>query len=60
MTEGHGLKKKLGDVRLKVDGKVVPMKGFVQDLVGSTVLGMLSTLKGVKDPGEVELSIKVR
>ena len=60
MTEGRGVEKKIGDVRLKVDGKPVGMKGFVQDFVGFAVLGMLSTLRGVKDPQEIELTIKVR
>jgi hypothetical protein len=60
MTEGHGLNKKIGSVRLHVDGKPIPMKGFVQDLVGLTVAAMVSNLKGVSDAREIELTIKVR
>ena len=59
MTEGRGLDKKIGDVRLKVNGNPVPMKGFVQDLIGFGVLAMVSTLKRVQDPKEIELIIKV-
>jgi len=60
MTEGHGLHKKAGTVRLHVDGKPIPMKGFIQDFLGLTVTAMVSTLKGVSDPREIELTIKVR
>ena len=60
MTEGHGLESKIGSVRLKVDGKAIPIKGFVQDFVGFGVLGMLSSLKGVSGPKEIELTIRVR
>ena len=60
MTEGPGLKRKIGAVRLKLDGKPIPMKGFVQDFVGLTIVGMLSSLKGVSDPREIELAIRVR
>ena len=59
MTEGHGLKKKIGAVLLKVNGNPIPMKGFVQDFVGLTVAAMVSSLKGVKDAQEIELAIKV-
>jgi hypothetical protein len=60
MTEGHGLEKKIGAVRLKVDGKPIPMKGFVQDFIGLTVAAMVSNLKGVSDAREIELTIKVK
>ncbi|MBI5241531.1 MAG: hypothetical protein HY926_13745 [Elusimicrobia bacterium] len=60
MTEGRGLKQKIRDVRLRVDGKPVAMKGFVQDVVGFTVAAMVSNLKGVSDPKEIELVIKIR
>ena len=60
MTEGRGLKRKIRDVRLRVDGKPVPMKGFVQDMVGFTTAALVSNLKGVSDPKEIELVIKIR
>ncbi len=60
MTEGHGLKKKVGDVRLRVDGRPIPMKGFVQDMIGFTVAGLVANLKGVSDPKEIELVIRIR
>jgi hypothetical protein len=60
MSESRGLKKKIGAVRLHVDGKPVPMKGFVQDIVGFTVAAMVSNLKGVSDPKEIELIVTIR
>ncbi|MCX5795957.1 MAG: hypothetical protein NTY77_10720 [Elusimicrobia bacterium] len=60
MTKGHGLDKTIKAASLKVDGKAIPMKGFVQDFVGLTVAAMVSNLKGVGKPREIELKIKVR
>ena len=45
--------------QVKVNGRKVPMKSFVQEVVGRTVLGMLSALKGVADPRTIEVKIKV-
>lgn len=46
-----------GSVTLTVDGKHVPLKLFMQDLVAGTIKGMVSSLKGAE--GE-EIVIKVR
>jgi len=46
-----------GAVKLVVNDKDVPIKGFVQDFVSKTVLGMVSSLKGVEEPRTVELRI---
>jgi molybdopterin-guanine dinucleotide biosynthesis protein B len=46
-----------GAVRLTVDGVAVPMKSFVQDVIGNAVVGMVRALKGVGDVRRVELSI---
>lgn len=45
-----------GRVTLTVDGKHVPLKLFMQDLVAGTIKGMVSTLKG---GGGEEIEIKV-
>ena len=42
-----------------VNGKKVPMKGFVQDIIGQAIVGMVSTLKGVAKPKKVEVKILV-
>jgi len=44
-------------VTLRVDGKVVPLNPFVQDLISNTFIGILSSLKGSK--GE-EFELRVR
>jgi hypothetical protein len=49
-------KRKL-NVQLEVDGKEIDMHGFVQDMVGSVVLGMVSTLKDVENPKEITIKI---
>lgn len=44
---------------LLVNGKKVPMKGFVQDAIAGTVHGFVKTLKQTGEIGEIELRIKV-
>lgn len=46
------------NVKLIVNGKEIPIKGFVQDFIAKTVLGMVSSLKGVEEPKRIELLIK--
>ncbi len=53
-----GEEKKVGGVQGKVKGKTVPIKGFVQDFIGFSILGMLESLREVSDPQEVEIKIK--
>jgi hypothetical protein len=54
-----GEEKKIGLVQVKVDGKVIPIKGFVQDFIGYAVLGMLKSLREVPaEPKEIEVKIK--
>lgn len=50
--------KKIEIVQVKINGKVLPIKDFVQDFIGLTILGMLSSLHGVTHPKEVEIKIK--
>lgn len=44
---------------LFVNGKKVPMKGFVQDALAGTVHGFITSLKKTQDPQTVELRIKL-
>ena len=46
-------------VQLKVNGKDVRIKKFVQDILAKAILGMISTLRGTEKPKEVEIRIKV-
>ncbi|MEW5724900.1 MAG: molybdopterin-guanine dinucleotide biosynthesis protein MobB [Thermodesulfobacteriota bacterium] len=45
-------------VRLKVNGRKVPMLPFVRDIIKNAVLGMASSLKSCENPREIELIIK--
>ncbi|MBI5967236.1 MAG: molybdopterin-guanine dinucleotide biosynthesis protein B [Deltaproteobacteria bacterium] len=49
--------KKSPPVRLWVNGKEIPLSPFVQKSIGSTVRGMVSTLKGGASPQRVELKV---
>lgn len=40
-------------VSMLVDGKRVPMKTFVRDLVDSVIRGMVSTFKGTEDAKKI-------
>lgn len=44
-------------VRLRVDGKVIPLNPFVQGLIAGAVKGMLSPLKGTRGK-EIELRVR--
>jgi hypothetical protein len=46
-------------VVLVIDGEIVPIKPFVQALIGRAVLGMVVNLKGVGNPMQVQLDIHV-
>jgi molybdopterin-guanine dinucleotide biosynthesis protein B len=45
-----------GNVELRVDGKLVPLKPFVQDFLAGATVGMLSSLKAAKGK-EIELRV---
>ena len=44
-------------IRVILDGKNIPMNHFVQEIVRSGILGILSPLKGFKDSQKVEVKI---
>lgn len=44
---------------VRVDGKKLPMKEFVQEFVIGGLLGMLSTLRGYRRPGKLELVLNL-
>ncbi len=46
-------------VSLRVDGKSVPMKDFVEDLVGGVVGALVRSLKGGETAGAVELDLRL-
>lgn len=44
-------------VVVKIDGKVLPMKDWVQEMVEKTIRGLLSSMKGYRD-GKIEIRIE--
>lgn len=53
-------KKKIEQVQVKINGESIPLKGFVQDFIGQSILGMISCLKRVSEPHAIEVTIKVK
>ena len=48
-----------GRTRIMVDGKVVPVGPFVDDIVTNTIRGMISSLKGAEDPKKITIIDRV-
>jgi len=44
---------------LFVNGKKVPMKGFVQDALAGTIQGFITSLKKAENPQSIEIRIKI-
>ncbi len=47
------------EVSIAIDGRVVPVEGFAEQIVAKGIMGILSALKGVDSPSEVTVRIKV-
>ncbi|ACS34291.1 molybdopterin-guanine dinucleotide biosynthesis protein MobB [Thermococcus gammatolerans] len=45
-------------VTVKIDGQILPMKDWVQELVEKTVKGMLSAMKGYREGRRIEIVIR--
>jgi molybdopterin-guanine dinucleotide biosynthesis adapter protein len=46
-------------IELTADGREVPLEGFAKDIVANGIMGLISALKGVGEPKEVTIRIKV-
>jgi hypothetical protein len=47
------------DMKLRVDGKEVPLNEFVEKILGGTVVGAVTSLRGIKEDWkkiEIEIS----
>ena len=43
-------------VEIRVDGQVVELnRSFIHDMIGSSVEGLLTALRGVDDPKQIEI-----
>ena len=45
----------MDDMKILVNGKNIPLTEFPKDFIKSTILGMLTPLKGVEDIKDVEI-----
>jgi molybdopterin-guanine dinucleotide biosynthesis protein B len=45
---------------LRLDGKKLPMKSFVQEFVMGGILGMIATLRGFENPSQIDISIRLK
>jgi len=45
------------EVRVWVDGQFIPVKPFVKAFIGRTIKGMVSALKGARDPEKIHIKI---
>jgi hypothetical protein len=48
------------EVVIEVDGRPVPLKVFLHDLIGGAAVGLLSGLRGVDDPDHVRIEVRRR
>ncbi len=57
--ESKFLKRRSGipEVQLIVDGQLVPLNGIMKAMVVNTTKGLISSLKGVDDPDNVEIRL---
>jgi len=47
-------------ITIEIDEEILPLGGFVQDIIRNAVLAMVSSLKGVKIKGEEKVSIVIK
>jgi molybdopterin-guanine dinucleotide biosynthesis protein B len=47
-----------GGVRLRINGRLVPMNAFVRSTTKNVVMGLVRSLKGVEEPDNIELEIR--
>jgi molybdopterin-guanine dinucleotide biosynthesis protein MobB len=52
--------RKKPSVRVSLDGKKIPLNHFVQEMVKSSILGLLSSLKGYKASKKIEIKMTLQ
>jgi molybdopterin-guanine dinucleotide biosynthesis protein B len=45
------------DIKIRVDGRKIGLKGFVKNMLSNAIVGMISTLKGCKDAKKIEIIV---
>ncbi|OIP92192.1 MAG: molybdopterin-guanine dinucleotide biosynthesis protein B [Syntrophobacteraceae bacterium CG2_30_61_12] len=58
LEERYLKERKQHPVEVRLDGKKLPLKGFVQDIIQGALRGMLSSLRGWKEPNRITVEIQ--
>lgn len=53
-------RKRREDIRIQIDGRLLPLKTFVQKIMRNTILAMVSTLRDTKIKGDENLFVTIR
>jgi molybdopterin-guanine dinucleotide biosynthesis protein MobB len=53
-------RKRREDIRIQIDGQLLPLTPFVQEFVRNTILAMVSTLRDTKIKGDEDLFVTIR
>ena len=48
------------EVELELDGKVLPLKGFIHDILGGAVYGLIEGLKGFEPADVIQVRVRRR
>jgi hypothetical protein len=60
LTSRHRTFKKNFDTEMLVNGTKVPLNHFVQETVANMMIGLLKTLKEVKNEAPAKIDIKIK
>jgi hypothetical protein len=52
-------KAEIKEVTVKIDGKEIPINQFVTEIIGHTILGMISPLREVGNPRKIEIKVEL-
>jgi hypothetical protein len=58
VTNNLKIHQKKGVVGITVNGKEIPITPFPNDIISSTLVGMVSLLKGVEDIDSIDISVE--
>ncbi len=59
LLSGVLAKKQKAAATITVNGNYLPAKGFIQDFVANTIVGMISSLKGVERLESVQIAVRL-
>ncbi len=45
------------EVELRLNGEILPLRGFIHDILGGAVYGMIEGLKGFQDCDSLEVKV---